>query len=174
MTGAEYAALVAQYVVRNYASRGVKVYREVGFGKTIIGKNRRIDTLVVHEATQSALGIECKYQGVGGTADEKIPYALEDLRSSGLPVCLAYAGTGFSPGILLMLAASPIAAQCMPVAPDLAPSNETRELDLAIALAFRWWDVVVRGKTPLGIEPVVTTPDAGPQLSLGDVDGDEA
>lgn len=172
MTGSEYAALVAQYVVRSYASRGVQVYREVTFGKTIIGKNRRIDILVVHEPTQRALGIECKYQGVGGTADEKIPYALEDLRASGLPVCLAYAGTGFSPGVLLMLAASPIAAACMPAAPELAPSAETRELDLALALAFRWWDVVVRGKTPLGVEPIAAAPDAGPQLSLGDVDDD--
>ena len=170
MTGAEYASLVAQYVVRNYAARGVKVYREVTFGKTIIGKNRRIDILVVHEPTQRALGIECKYQGSGGTADEKIPYALEDLRASGLPVCLAYAGTGFSPGVLLMLAASPIAAYCLPVAPELGPSQDTRELDLSIALSVRWWDVVVRGKTPLGIEPIAAEPETSPQLTLGDVD----
>ena len=172
MTGAEYASLVAQYLVRAYAPRGVQVYREVTFGKTIIGKNRRIDILVVQESTQRALGIECKYQGSGGTADEKIPYALEDLRASGLPVCLAYAGAGFSPGVLLMLAASPIAAYCLPVAPELAPGPETRELDLALALGFRWWDVVVRGKTPLGVEPVATPPDHGPQLSLGDVEDD--
>lgn len=170
MTGAEYASLVAQYVVRAYGPRGVQVYREVTFGKTIIGKNRRIDILVVHEPTQRALGIECKYQSSGGTADEKIPYALEDLRASGLPVCLAYAGGGFSPGVLLMLAASPIAAHCLPAAPELAPSAETRELDLALALSFRWWDVVVRGKTPVAFEPVVAAADHGPQLSLDDVD----
>lgn len=170
MTGAEYASLVAQYVVRNYAARGLAVYREVSFGKTIIGKNRRMDILVIHEASAIALGIECKYQASGGTADEKIPYALEDLRTTGLPVCLAYAGTGFSAGVLHMLAASPLAAYCLPAAPELAPSAETRELDLALAMTFRWWDVVLRGKTPVGVEPVAAPAEHGPQLSLDDVD----
>jgi hypothetical protein len=28
------------------------------------------------------------------------------------------------------------------------PSDATRELDAALARTFRWWDLVVRGKTP--------------------------
>ena len=148
MTGAEYAQLVAQYVVRNYAARGVKVYREVTFGKTIIGKNRRIDILVIEESTRAAMALECKYQDSAGTADEKIPYALEDLAQIGMPVCLVYAGEGFSQGILHMLAASPLAAYCLPQTGNLAPTDATRELDAALALTFKWWDLVVRGRAP--------------------------
>ena len=147
MTGNEYADLVASYVIKNHASRGVSVYREVSLGRTIIGKNRHIDIFVIEPATKKALAIECKYQDSTGTVDEKIPYALEDLRVMGMPVCLTYAGSGFSPGILHMLAASPLAAYCMPVEP-LLPNRETRELDIALAMSFGWWDIIINGKLP--------------------------
>ena len=52
MTGKEYADLIAAYLDKNFGERGIKVYREVTLGKTIIGKNRRIDVFVVHEPTQ--------------------------------------------------------------------------------------------------------------------------
>lgn len=173
MTGAEYAGLVAQYIVRNYAARGVDVYREVFLGKTIIGKNRRVDVLIVHAESRVAMALECKYQDSTGTADEKLPYALEDLRSIGIPVSIVYAGRGFSPGILHLLEASPIAALCMPGA-ELVPSVETRELDVALALAFRWWDVIVRNKTPITLADATReSPEdnvEAAQLTLGTAD----
>ena len=81
MTGAEYADLVASYLSRRFASRALKVYREVRVGKTIIGKDRCVDIFCVTEdlsnaAPQKAFAIECKYQDSQGTVDEKIPYAL--------------------------------------------------------------------------------------------------
>lgn len=148
LTGAQYANLVATYVVETFGHRGVTVYREVPFGKTLIGKNRRIDILVIEESSRTALALECKYQGSMGTTDEKIPYALEDLRQLGMPACLIYAGEGFSPGVQHMLAASPDTAYCLPDADDLRPSDATRELDAAFARIFRWWDLVVAGRTP--------------------------
>ncbi len=148
LTGAQYANLVASYVATNFGHRGITLYREVPLGKTIIGKNRRIDVLVIEESTRVALALECKYQDSAGTADEKIPYALQDLLQLGMPVCLVYAGEGFSEGIQHMLAASPIAAQCMPDALTLAPTDATRELDAALAMTFKWWDLVVRGRAP--------------------------
>ncbi|MFO0686104.1 MAG: PD-(D/E)XK nuclease superfamily protein [Sandaracinus sp.] len=148
LTGAQYANLVASYVATNFGHRGITLYREVPLGKTIIGKNRRIDVLVIEESTRVALALECKYQDSAGTADEKIPYALQDLLQLGMPVCLVYAGDGFSEGIQHMLAASPIAAQCMPDALTLAPTDATRELDAALAMTFKWWDLVVRGRAP--------------------------
>jgi len=175
VTGAEYAGLVAQYIVRNYSARGVDVYREVFLGKTIIGKNRRVDVLIVHAASRVAMALECKYQDSTGTADEKLPYALEDLRSIGIPVSITYAGRGFSPGILHLLEASPIAALCLP-GKDLAPSIATRELDVALALAFKWWDVIVRNKTPITLADTTRAPsdaadaDDDAQLKLGAVD----
>jgi hypothetical protein len=37
VTGGEYANLIACYVSRRFGSRGLKVYREIHVGKTIIG-----------------------------------------------------------------------------------------------------------------------------------------
>jgi hypothetical protein len=147
LTGTQYANLVAGYVLKNFGHRGLTVYREVPFGKTIIGKNRRIDIVLIEESTRTAMAIECKYQDSLGTADEKIPYALADIATIGMPVCLAYAGEGFSEGIRHMLAASANAAYCLPDASH-GHGEATRELDAALARTFKWWDLVVRGKTP--------------------------
>lgn len=148
LTGTQFANLIASYVVQNFGHRGITVYREVYLGKTIIGKNRRLDILVIEESTRTAMGLECKYQDTLGTADEKIPYALRDMEHLDMPVCLVYAGKGWSGGILHMLRASHVAAFCDPDAATLAPSDATRELDAALARTFKWWDLVVRGKSP--------------------------
>lgn len=153
LSGKEYADLVASYILKNFGARGLTVYREVSMGKTIIGKNRHVDILVIHES-QTVLAIECKYQDTLGTVDEKIPYAIQDMQAMGVPVCLVYAGNGFSSGILHMLAACPIAAQCLPMS-SLEPSRETRELDIALAMAFRFWDLVVANKKPLVLPSTV-------------------
>lgn len=152
MTGNQYANLVASYIVKNFGHRGVTVYRELFLGKTIIGKNRRIDILVLERATGVAIAVECKYQDSSGTVDEKIPYTLQDMEAIGMPVCVCYAGTGFSEGILHMLAAAPKAAYCQPDPLTLTPTDATRELDVALAMTFRWWDVVVRGRPPFSLD----------------------
>lgn len=150
MTGKDYADRIAAHIVRNYSDRGIKVYREVSLGKTIIGKNRRIDLLMIHHDSGAAFAVECKYQDNAGTTDEKIPYAIRDLQAIGLPGCLAYAGTGFSEGILHMLEGCPIAARCMP-SESLERTKDTHEFDIAVALVFRWWDVVVRNIEPFSL-----------------------
>ncbi len=118
------------------------LYTQVILGKSIIGKDRHVDVLVVEEATNLGFAIECKYQAVPGTADEKIPYSLADLRGMRTPGCLVYAGDGFSAGILHMLRASDVSAYCLPDS-TLTPSRFTWELDHALAQRFGWWDVVV-------------------------------
>jgi len=157
LSGKEYADLVAAYILKNFGARGLTVYREVSMGKTIIGKNRHVDILVLHEQRSVVLAIECKYQDTLGTVDEKIPYAIQDMQAMGLPVCLVYAGAGFSSGILHMLAACPIAAQCLPAA-SLEPSRETRELDIAVAMAFGFWDLVVGHKKPFVLPEALALP----------------
>lgn len=147
MTGGEYANLVAAYVARRFESRGLKAYREVDVGKTIIGKNRCVDILCV--AADKAFAIECKFQDSKGTVDEKIPYALDDLRATPMSGCIAYAGGGFSAGVLHMLAASPDAAFCLPVPGQTQSTTETWELDHRIAMHFGWWDVLIERKQPV-------------------------
>jgi hypothetical protein len=149
MTGGDYANLVACYVARRFGARGLKVYREIQVGKTIIGKDRRIDVFCVSEPTNQAFAIECKFQDSQGTVDEKIPYALDDLRALPMAGCIAYAGTGFSEGVRYMLEASPHAAYCMPLPEQADPTTDTRELDHLLATYFAWWDVLVGTRKPV-------------------------
>jgi hypothetical protein len=149
MTGGDYANLVASYLSARFGARGLKVYREIGVGKTIIGKNRRVDVFCVCEPTNSAFAVECKFQESEGTVDEKIPYAIDDLQALPMAGCIAYAGKGFSDGVMHMLEASPHAAYCLPLPGQTEPSSETRELDHLMATHFGWWDVLVGAKRPV-------------------------
>jgi hypothetical protein len=149
MTGAEYANLVAAYVSKRFGSRTLKVYREIRVGKTIIGKNRCIDIFCVSDDSRKAFAIECKFQDSQGTVDEKIPYALDDLRALPMSGCIAYAGQGFSEGVLHMLAASRHAAYCLPAPGQIETSADTRELDHLLAVHFEWWDVLTEKKRPV-------------------------
>ena len=149
MTGAEYASLVASYIATRFESRGLKVYREVKIGKTIIAKNRCIDIFCVSGDGHKAFAVECKYQDSQGTVDEKIPYALDDLRALPIAGCIAYAGAGFSQGVLHMLAASRHAAYCLPVPGQLDTTADTRDLDHLLAVHFAWWDVLTEKKKPV-------------------------
>ena len=149
MSGAEYSNLIAAYVAKRFGSRGLKVYREIRVGKSIIGKNRCIDVFCLREDDSRAFAIECKFQDSPGTVDEKIPYALADLDALPMAGCIAYAGKGFSDGVLHMLNASPRAAFCLPIEAQGESSSETRELDHLLAAHFGWWDVIVAGKKPV-------------------------
>jgi hypothetical protein len=146
VTGADYANLVASYVSQRFGSRGLKVYREIRVGKSIIGKNRCIDVFCVCEHSNKAFAIECKFQDSVGTVDEKIPYALDDLRALPMAGCIAYAGKGFSAGVLHMLEASPHAAYCLPTPEQGDLTYETQDLDHLLATHFGWWDVLVGRK----------------------------
>jgi hypothetical protein len=141
--GNEYRDLIAHYIAKNFGDAGLVVYTEVFLGKTIIGKDRKVDVFIVREADQRALAVECKYQDVQGTTDEKIPYALDDLAALRIPGCLVYAGTGWSPGILHVLEASPLAAYCLPEAGALARTRDTREVDHILASTFGLWSFVI-------------------------------
>ena len=157
MTGNQYRRLIARYLLAAHGKRGIHLYEEVSLGTSIIGKQRRVDLLLVVPSTGEALALECKYQEASGTTDEKIPYALEDLRAMRVPAVVAYAGGGWSEGVLHLLQSSSLAAHCMPddsLRPLPRKSGDpidsgTWQLDHVLAQTFRWWDVVLSGRTPL-------------------------
>jgi PD-(D/E)XK nuclease superfamily protein len=149
VTGAQYSSLVAAYVSKRFGTRDIKVYREIRVGKSIIGKNRCIDVFCVCESTNKAFAIECKFQDSAGTVDEKIPYALDDLGALPMAGCIAYAGKGFSEGVLHMLQASPHAAYCMPAPGQVDSTLDTKELDHLLSAHFGWWDVLVGSAKPV-------------------------
>jgi hypothetical protein len=158
MTGHEYKLLIARYVASAFGDRGIDIYDEVTVGTSILGKPRRLDLLLLERGGSRALALECKYQDVSGTADEKIPYALKDLESVRMPAVIVYAGSGFSEGVLHLLKASPLAAYCMPdttlrpvarMRTSEAIHGGTWQLDHILAQTFGWWDVILGERKPL-------------------------
>jgi len=54
-----------------------------------------------------------------------------------------------------MLAASPIAAYCLPAPGQSTTTAETREPDHMLAVHFGWWDVLVDKRTPVASERLI-------------------
>ncbi len=158
----EYRDLIAAYVDANYGSRGVVVYTEVSLGKTIIGKNRKLDVFVLRKSDQRALAVETKFQEVQGTTDEKIPYALQDLEALWIPGCLVYAGPGWSKGVLHTLEGSRRAVHCFPERPGFARTPQTRELDHVLAAVFGFWDGVIPEERMFSRSPQLPLLPRGP------------
>jgi len=142
----EYKKIIASYIISNFRDRGIEAYLELGLGKTVIGKDRKVDIFVLNESINKAIALECKYQDIGGTADEKIPYTLQDLEALHCPGCLVYAGEGFSKGIINLLEGSPKAAYCLPNN-SFDRNAATKELDCFLAAVFGWWDLIIN-KSP--------------------------
>jgi hypothetical protein len=160
MTGTQYRRLIARYVLANFGSRGIQIYEEVPAGTSIIGKQRRLDLLIVHQERNSAVAIECKYQESAGTVDEKIPYALDDLAALPMPGVIVYAGSGFSEGVLHLLQGSARAAYCLPQT-NLRPQPRrqgdgidcgTWQLDHFLAMTLAWWDLLTCNKSALNAQ----------------------
>ncbi|HSC87316.1 MAG TPA: PD-(D/E)XK nuclease superfamily protein [Polyangiaceae bacterium] len=173
MRAQDYANSIAAYLAKNHGQRGLVVYREFSLGKTIIGKNRRLDVFALHEPSGRALAIECKWQGSQGTTDEKIPYALQDLAAMHIPAFMVYAGTGFSPGVLHMLQSHALAAYCLPPSSLEPTPGETTELDHVVAMTFGWWDALVAGRQPFDWTRHVPAP-AGSASEPDDADAVES
>lgn len=159
----EYRDVIAAYIDVNYGPRGVVVYTEVSLGKTIIGKNRKVDVFALRRSDQRAVALEAKYQEVPGTTDEKIPYALQDLEALWIPGCLVYAGPGWSKGVLHTLEGSRLAVYCLPERPALARTNFTRELDHILAAVFGLWDAVIPEDRLFSTNPQLSLLPRGPR-----------
>jgi len=135
MKANEYRDATAKYLARRYAEDGLEVFTEVGLGTSIVGKKRKLDVLILDNNTGKSFGLECKVQMVSGTAEEKLYFALEDIKAMPIPGAVVYYGGGFTEAFLHMLAASPYAVYCKP--PGCGDGNpETDELDTLLDIHF--------------------------------------
>ena len=75
---------------------GLDVETEVYVGRRIWGARRRIDIVVTDRVQRRSLGIEAKYQKSTGSAEEKIPSTIEDIRAWPIPGIVCFYGPGFS------------------------------------------------------------------------------
>lgn len=68
-------------------------------GRRIWGAERYIDVVLTHAESRKRLGIECKYQGTAGSAEEKIPAIIQDIVAWPIPGLVVFSGAGFSSNI---------------------------------------------------------------------------
>jgi hypothetical protein len=75
---------------------GLEAREQFRLGRRIWGAERRIDVVLTNPSDRRRLGIECKYQGTVGTAEEKVPAIVQDLAAWPIPGLVVFGGEGFS------------------------------------------------------------------------------
>lgn len=75
---------------------GLETQIEVRSARRLWGAKRRIDVVIRDRSTAKILGIECKYQGTSGSAEEKIPATIRDIEHWPIPGIVVIDGPGFS------------------------------------------------------------------------------
>ena len=89
---------------------------EVKVGRRIWGAKRSIDVVLKDPKTRVSLGIECKYQGTKGSAEEKIPATIEDIKAWPIRGIVVYSGEGFSSNMESYLLSTGMAVELCDVA----------------------------------------------------------
>ena len=88
---------VLKYKVVELAEKlGLLAETEVRAARRLWGAKRRIDVVVTQESTRKVLGIECKFQGTSGSAEEKIPATIKDIEYWPINGIVVIDGPGFS------------------------------------------------------------------------------
>lgn len=95
-TAVSNGADLVRSVVTLAATLGLEGREQVRVGRRIWGANRIIDVVLTDASTRKSLGIECKFQGVSGTAEEKIPSTVQDIAAWPIPGIVVFAGEGFT------------------------------------------------------------------------------
>ena len=85
-----------QAVVELAEGLGLEARRQVRVGRRIWGAERLIDVVLTERDRRQRLGIECKYQGGPGSAEEKVPLILEDIAAWPIPGLVVFHGAGFT------------------------------------------------------------------------------
>jgi len=93
-------------VVELAESLGLEAKIEVRAARRLWGAERRIDVVLKDPSTRKLLGVECKFQSVAGSAEEKIPAMLKDIEFWPIPGIVTIEGPGFSRGMENYLLAS--------------------------------------------------------------------
>ena len=77
-------------------SLGLEARMEVKVGRRLWGSERHIDVVATDVEARRSIGLECKYQGKPGTAEEKIPAIIDDIAAWPIPGLVVFDGEGFS------------------------------------------------------------------------------
>lgn len=98
--------LLVKEVVKLALGLGLEAREQFKLGRRIWGAERRIDVVLTGPLDRRRLGVECKYQGSSGTAEEKIPATIQDLGAWPIPGLVVFNGEGFTTHMRSFLIAS--------------------------------------------------------------------
>ena len=97
---------LAQAVTDLGRELGLEPMEQVRVARRLWGAERFIDVVLIHPQTRKTLGIECKFQSVRGTAEEKIPAIIKDIEAWPIPGLVVFAGEGFTENMRSFLIAT--------------------------------------------------------------------
>lgn len=87
---------LVQAVAQLGVTMGLEAREQVRVARRIWGAERYIDVVLIDPQTRKTLGLECKFQAVRGTAEEKIPATIKDIDAWPIPGLVVFAGEGFT------------------------------------------------------------------------------
>ena len=85
---------------------GLEAQTQVRVGRRVWGAERFIDVVITNPADRRRLGVECKFQGGPGSAEEKIPTTILDIQAWPISGIVVFEGSGFSANMRAYLVAS--------------------------------------------------------------------
>jgi DNA adenine methylase len=99
---------------------GLEATEQFRCGRRIWGAERRIDVILTAQPPAvRRLGVECKFQGTTGSAEEKIPTTIADIAAWPIPGIVVFSGDGFSTNMRSFLIASGKAVEVADLEPWL-------------------------------------------------------
>lgn len=87
---------LVQEVVKIAKELGLETKEQFHVARRIWGANRKIDVILIESKSRKTLGVECKYQGGGGSAEEKIPATIQDIEAWPIPGLVVFSGDGIT------------------------------------------------------------------------------
>ncbi len=90
---------------------GLDARIEVRVGRRVWGAERFIDVVLTQRATHPSLEIECKVQNTAGSAEEKIPTTIQDIRAWPIRGIVCFAGEGLSTNMRAFLVSTGLAVE---------------------------------------------------------------
>jgi hypothetical protein len=98
---------------------GLEVKQQVRVARRIWGAERRIDVVLIDPTNRKTLGVECKFQSGKGTAEEKIPAIIQDIKAWPIPGIVVFSGDGFTQNMKSFLISTGNAVQLAELKPWL-------------------------------------------------------
>jgi hypothetical protein len=97
---------LVQEVVKIAKKLGLETKEQFHVARRIWGANRKIDVVLIESKSRKTLGVECKYQSGGGSAEEKIPATIQDIVAWPIPGIVVFAGEGITDNMKSFLISS--------------------------------------------------------------------